>query len=94
MTAAQKRLIDAAAEAFCAEDRGRRSFCGLSALVERLTDLLIEAMFPRHAVQEIPAVERLTQGAALLRSCLTISGASDPDAVVEILLRAKSEGSW
>lgn len=91
MTAAQKRLIDAAAEAFCAEDRGRRSFCGLSALVERLTDLLSEAMFPRHAVQEIPAVERLTQGAALLRSCLTISGASDPDAVVEILLRALPE---
>lgn len=91
MTAAQKRLIDAAAEAFCAEDRGKRSFCGLSALVERLTDLLSEAMFPRHAVQEIPAVERLTQGAALLRSCLTISGASDPDAVVEILLRALPE---
>lgn len=91
MTAAQKRLIDAAAEAFCAEDRGRRSFCGLSALVERLTDLLSEAMFPRHAVQEIPVVERLTQGAALLRSCLTISGASDPDAVVEILLRALPE---
>lgn len=91
MTAAQKRLIAAVSEALCAEDRGGRSFCGLSEQVERLTDLLIEAMFPRHASHEIPVAERLAQGAELLRACLTISGTSDPDTVTEILLRALPE---
>ena len=67
---ARGELLAAAAAAFSAADAEReQNYCGLAARAERMTDLLIEAMFPRCAAQAAPAVERLEQAAALLHTC-------------------------
>ena len=63
-----------------------RDCVGLRARAERLTDLLIDAMFPRHAdLADVGTVERLELASALLDVCLRQVEASDPDAVMEAL---------
>ncbi len=92
MTALQARLIAGAAEDLAAESPRRGvNYCGLAARVERMTQLWIDAMFPRHAAEELPVSQRLEQAAALLRHCLSLSGAENPDRVVNTLLRALPE---
>lgn len=63
-----------------------RNCVGLRTRAERLTDLLIHAMFPRHADSEnAGAVERLSEAAALLDLCLRQVEARTPDRTAEAL---------
>ncbi len=85
-------LLTAAAAAFAAADLGEQnSYTGLAARAERLTDLLVDAMFPRFAAQTAPTVERLEQAAALLHTCLSLCEVPEPDRVAETLLEALPE---
>lgn len=69
-----------------------RDFVGLRARAERLTDLLIDAMFPHHANDaDCTAVERLEQAFALLELCLRQVGVAEPAASSEVLLLALPE---
>ena len=69
-----------------------RSCVGLRARTEQVAELLIDAMFPRHAGAEHPGtVERLSWASAMLADCLTQAGARDPAGTVETLLRALPE---
>lgn len=66
-----------------------RDCVGLRARAERMTDLLIDAMFPCHAdVADVDAAERLELAAALLDVCLRQVEIPDPDAVTDALFRA------
>ena len=66
-----------------------RNCVGLRARAERMTDLLIDAMFPCHAdVADVDATERLELAAALLDVCLRQVEIPDPDAVTDALFRA------
>ena len=88
----RSELLAAAAAAFSAADaENHREYCGLAARAERMTDLLIEAMFPRYAAQVAPTVERLEQAAALLHTCLKLCGMPDPEQTVDALLGALPE---
>ena len=51
-------------------DRGR-DFCGLREQVERLTDLLIVSLFPRHAPRRMSRAESLVQAVEVLRASLS-----------------------
>ena len=85
-------LLAAAAASFAAADAAeQRSYCGLAGRAEQMTELLIEAMYPRRASQTAPTLERLEQAAALLRSCLSLCGAEEPERVVDALLAALPE---
>ena len=85
-------LIDAAAAALNRmEPPQAGSFCGLKARVERLTELLIAALFPRHAAEMLPVSERLEEAAAVLHICLELCGAPEPERIVETLLAALPE---
>ena len=85
-------LIDAAAAALNRmEPPQAGSFCGLKARVERLTELLIAALFPRHAAEMLPVSERLEEAAAVLHICLELCGAAEPERIVETLLAALPE---
>ena len=85
-------LLAAAAASFAAADgKEQDSYTGLAARAEQLTDLLVDAMFPRFAAQTAPTVERLEQAAALLHTCLVLCKVPEPDRVVETLLEALPE---
>jgi serine O-acetyltransferase len=69
-----------------------RDCVGLRARAERLTDLLIDAMFPRHAeARDTDAAERLEQAFALLDLCLRQVEARNPASTAEALLRGLPE---
>ena len=69
-----------------------RDCVGLRARAERLTDLLIDAMFPRHAeARDTDAAQRLEQAFALLDLCLRQVEAQDPASTAEALLRGLPE---
>ena len=69
-----------------------RDCVGLRARAERMTDLLIDAMFPRHAdVADVGAAERLELAAALLDVCLRQVEVPNPDAVTRALFLALPE---
>ena len=88
----RSELLAAAAAAFSAADaENEKNYCGLALRAERMTDLLIEAMFPRCAAQVAPTVERLEQAAALLHTCLKLCGVEDPEHTVDALLEALPE---
>ena len=60
---------------------------GLRARAERLTDLLIDAMFPHHAdAADLSAAECLEQASALLELCLRQVEAANPLSTIEALL--------
>ena len=63
-----------------------RDCVGLRLRAERLTNLLIDAMFPRHAdTKEAGTVERLELARTLLELCLRQTEVPNPDAVTEAL---------
>lgn len=63
-----------------------RDCVGLRARAERLTDLLIDAMFPRHAdLADVGTADRLELASALLDVCLRQVEVLKPDAVAEAL---------
>lgn len=69
-----------------------RNCVGLRARTERLTDLLIDAMFPSHADSAAGGTaERLELASALLEVCLRQVEVSAPDAVRDALFRALPE---
>ena len=88
----RSELLAAAAAAFSgANAENDKNYCGLAARAERMTDLLVDAMFPRFAAQMAPTVERLEQAAALLHTCLLLCGAAEPEGTVDALLEALPE---
>ena len=63
-----------------------RDCVGLRARAERLTDLLIDAMFPRHAdLADVGTADRLELASALLDVCLRQVEVLKPDAVAKAL---------
>lgn len=63
-----------------------RDCVGLRARAERLADLLIDAMFPRHAdLADVGTADRLELASALLDVCLRQVEVLKPDAVAEAL---------
>lgn len=85
-------LIAAAAAVLTEADAAQtRRYNGLSARVERLTELLIAALYPRHAADTLPVSERLEEAAAVLHICLELCGAENPESTVEKLLAALPE---
>ena len=91
MTPRDAWIAAAGAALAAAEKPEEPNFCGLSQRAERMTDLFLEAMFPRHAGQEGAVTARLRQAAALLSSCLELCGVSDSEACVKALLLALPE---
>lgn len=61
-------------------------FVGFQEKAERLTDHLLEALFPRHAAHRVSREEALAEAAALLSDCL-VTVLHDSPRVEEITLR-------
>ena len=71
---------------------GNRRCMGFRARTEAMTDLLLAAMFPRHANATAPdTAKRLEQALTLLDCCLLQAGAEDPGRTAETLLLALPE---
>ena len=66
-------------------DRAAVDYCALRAEVERFTDLLIDALFPRFASAAVPTETRLEQASGLLERMLARIPAS-PDAAEATLV--------
>ena len=90
--ALQTRLEQTAARLRQAEDSGP-DYRGFRRRAEVLTDLLIGAMFPRHAPEAQAPAESLRRASALLADCLSLvlPPTRSPEAVVEILLERLPE---
>ena len=65
-----------------------QDFCGFRRRAEQMTDLLIEALFPRHAEAPISREETLRQAMALMDSCLrnVLPATARPEGVLRSLL--------
>jgi len=71
---------------------GGRNCVGLRSRAERVTDLLIEAMFPQHAENgNVDTETRLEWAASLLESCLDQAGAQAPHRTVDYLIGSLPE---
>ena len=84
------RLLLNTIAALNAEDETHRDLCGFRKNAERMTDLLIDAMFPCYADEAIPRERALSEAAALLRTCLDALSAEPEraDAIVFALFDA------
>ena len=84
------RLLLNTIAALNAEDEPHRDLCGFRKNAERMTDLLIDAMFPCYANEPIPRERALSEAAALLRTCLDALSAEPEraDAIVFALFDA------
>ena len=84
------RLLLNTIAALNAEDEPHRDLCGFRKNAERMTDLLIDAMFPCYADEAIPRERALSEAAALLRTCLDALSAEPErtDAIVFALFDA------
>lgn len=84
------RLLLNTIAALNAEDEPHRNLCGFRKNAERMTDLLIDAMFPCYADEAIPRERALSEAAALLRTCLDALSAEPEraDAIVFALFDA------
>ena len=71
----------------------RQDFCGLRDQVERLTDLLLVSLFPRHAARRMSRAESLVQAVEVLRASLAtvLPPERSGEAVVRTLLEALPE---
>ncbi|MBQ1679017.1 MAG: serine acetyltransferase [Oscillospiraceae bacterium] len=75
-------------------DRPRlRDYCGLREQVERLTDLLITSMFPRHAPRRVSRAESLLQAVELLREALpaVLESGLSPEGIIHSLIASLPE---
>ena len=66
---------------------------GFRRLVEQVTDLLLDAMFPRHATSAVPPRDALAQAEKLLTHCLelVLPPAAQPEQTAEVLLGSLPE---
>ena len=81
-----KDLIAKTADALRAADETNavKDYCAFKGSAERMTDRLINAMFPRHADRTIPREQAISSAAQLLRFCLGML-AYDPEAADAVL---------
>ena len=85
------RLAGQTARALGTADPGAGKYCGLRDRVERMTDLLIAALFPSWASRAADAEAQLAGAAALLEESLETVGVSRPELIVQSLLEALPE---
>ena len=81
-----KDLIAKTADALRAADETNavKDYCAFKGSAERMTDRLINAMFPHHADRTIPREQAISSAAQLLRFCLGML-AYDPEAADAVL---------
>ena len=81
-----KDLIAKTADALRAADEtdAVKDYCAFKGSAERMTDRLINAMFPHHADRTIPREQAISSAAQLLRFCLGML-AYDPEAADAVL---------
>lgn len=70
-----------------------RDYCGLREQVERLTDLLITSIFPRHAPKRVSRAESLLQAMELLREALpaVLEPELSPEGIIHSLIASLPE---
>ena len=89
-----ERLIEsAAAHLDAAEQPEAQDFCGFRQRAAEMTDLFIEALFPRHAAAPIRREDALRQAAELLETCLRVvlPPSARPESVVRTMLESLPE---
>ena len=89
-----ERLIEsAAAHLDAAEQPEAQDFCGFRQRAAEMTDLFIEALFPRHAAAPIHREDALRQAAELLKTCLRVvlPPSARPESVVRTMLESLPE---
>ena len=87
-TTLEHLIESAAAHLDAAEQPEAQDFCGFRQRAAEMTDLFIEALFPRHAAAPIRREDALRQAAELLDTCLrfVLPPSARPESVVRTML--------
>ena len=86
-------IRSAAVQLEAAEPSEAQDFCGFRQRAAEMTDLFIEALFPRHAAAPILREDALRQAAELLDTCLRVvlPPSARPESVVRSMLESLPE---
>ena len=86
-------ISSAAMQLEAAEPSEAQDFCGFRQRAAEMTDLFIEALFPRHAAAPILREDALRQAAELLDTCLRVvlPPSARPESVVRSMLESLPE---
>ena len=86
-------ISSAAVQLEAAELSESQDFCGFRQRAAEMTDLFIEALFPRHATAPIHREDALRQAAELLDTCLrfVLPPSARPESVVRSMLESLPE---
>ena len=92
-TTLEHLIESAAAHLDAAEQPEAQDFCGFRQRAAEMTDLFIEALFPRHAAAPIRREDALRQAAELLETCLRVvlPPSARPESVVRSMLESLPE---
>ena len=92
-TTLEHLIESAAAHLDAAEQPEAQDFCGFRQRAAEMTDLFIEALFPRHAAAPIRREDALRQAAELLDTCLRVvlPPSARPESVVRSMLESLPE---